>query len=241
MKLKKVVALLLATLMMVGVMGAFAACGSDDDSENKGEETTEGESNSEIESEENEPGNVEIIPSSEGLEFQLNEDKKSYTVTGIGSCIDTDIVISHYNGLPVTYINGGSFKNCSSLTSVTIGGCVRKINWSAFGHCSNLTSIIISDSVTSIGTGAFEDCTGLTSITIPDSVTSISSNAFYCCTGLTSITIGNGVTSIGWYAFSDCNSLTTINYTGTEEQWNAIDKADASIPAGVTVNFNYSE
>ena len=38
------------------------------------------------------------------------------------------------------------------------------------------------------------------------------------------ITIPESVTSIGKNAFSGCTGLTTINYTGTEEQWNAINK-----------------
>jgi hypothetical protein len=43
------------------------------------------------------------VPASEGLEYELNEDGTSYSVIGIGTCEDTDIVIpSTYEGLPVT-------------------------------------------------------------------------------------------------------------------------------------------
>ncbi|MDE6773738.1 MAG: leucine-rich repeat domain-containing protein, partial [Treponemataceae bacterium] len=71
---------------------------------------------------------------------------------------------------------------------------------------------------------AFYGCTSLTSITIPKGVTSIGVRAFEGCTSLTSVTIGDDVTEIGEYAFYDCTSLTTINYTGTKEDWNGIDK-----------------
>ena len=125
---------------------------------------------------------------SEGLEYSLNSDETGYTVTGIGSCTDTEIIIpSKHNAKPVTSIGERAFNYCDSLTSVTIG-----------------------NSVTSIGNYAFSGCTGLTSVTIPDSVTSIGDYAFYNCTGLTSITIPNSVTSIGSSAFSDCSGLTSI-------------------------------
>lgn len=105
------------------------------------------------------------LPPSEGLEYTLNDDGGSYSVTGIGTCEDTDIVIpTTYKGLPVTIIDDSAFKNNDNLTSVTIG-----------------------NSVTSIGESAFSSCDGLASITIPNSVTHIDFHALYRCLGLTEI------------------------------------------------------
>ena len=40
---------------------------------------------------------------SKGLAYTLNADGASYSITGIGECTDTEIMIpSEYNGLPVT-------------------------------------------------------------------------------------------------------------------------------------------
>ena len=147
----------------------------------------------------------------------------------------------------VTSIGDGAFGNCTNLTRVTIPNSVTSIGDSAFYKCPSLKSVTIPDGVTSIGYQAFYYCPSLTCITIPEGVTSIGSYAFYKCSSLTSITIPEGVTSIGNDAFANCSSLTnvtipesvtsigdeafygcsrlkTINYTGTEEQWNAISK-----------------
>ena len=148
--------------------------------------------------------------SSAGLEFELNEDGKSYTLTKVGSCTEKNIVIDMHKGLPVTSIGYSAFSCCSNLTSIAIPNSVTSIGVWAFAMCSNLTSITIPNSVTSIGDGAFKECSNLTSITIPNSVTSIGEDAFSWCSNLTSITIPNSVTSIGEDAFSLCSNLTSI-------------------------------
>ena len=177
---------------------------------------------------------------SEGLSFYLNQGGKSYSVSGIGTCIDTDIVIpSVYEGLPVTSIDNGAFWNCTSLTSIEIPESVKYIGLSAFFRCSSLTSIVIPDSIISIGEWAFECCTSLTyneydnayylgndenpyvvlikakdtnitSCEIHEYTKIICDNAFYHCTSLTSIEMPDFVTSIGRDALSGCTSLTSI-------------------------------
>ena len=135
----------------------------------------------------------------------------------------------------LTTIGANSFKDCSSLTELTIPNTVTKMDTTALTGCSNLKNItldtmnsnvltavktlantngemnlVIGDSVTTIETRAFEDCTGLTSVTIGSGVTSIGSYAFYECIGLTSIVIPNSVTSIGNNTFYGCTGLTNI-------------------------------
>ena len=110
----------------------------------------------------------------------------------------------------VTSIGFEAFKDCSSLTSVTIGNSVTSIGAWAFENCSSLTSITIPNSVTYIEDWAFKNCSSLTSITIPNSVTFISSCTFWGCSSLTSITIPNSVTTIGLEAFENCSSLTSV-------------------------------
>ena len=107
----------------------------------------------------------------------------------------------------VTTIGHSAFRDCDSLTSVTIPDSVTTIGYAAFYECTSLTSVTIGDSVTTIGEKAFYWCDSLTSVTIGDSVTTIGEGAFWNCYSLTSITIPDSVTTIGDYAFEVCTSL----------------------------------
>ena len=163
---------------------------------------------------------------SEGLEYSLNSDGNGYTVTGIGTCTDKELIIpSEYNAKPVTSIGNEAFSHCTGLTSLTIPGSVTSIGSLAFSD-TGLTSVTIPDSVTSIGWGAFRGCRSLTSITIPDSVTSIGDDAFSHCEWLTSITVAEGNTK--YHSAGNClietESKTLI--TGCE---NSIIPTDGSV------------
>ncbi len=143
----------------------------------------------------------------------------------------------------VTSIGDGAFKGCTSLASMTIPASVTSPEYSVFEGCTNLASVVISDGVRSIWPYVFRGCTSLESVTIPDSVTSIGDGAFHGCTSLTNVTIPASVTSIWNSAFDGCTSLTTINYTGTEEDWNAITKGmEWNNNTGYyTITYNYKE
>ena len=68
---------------------------------------------------------------SEGLEFTLNEDGKSYSVSK-GTFTKTQLFVPNtYNGLPVTSIGNYAFYNCTSLTSIEFTGTVAQ--WKAIG------------------------------------------------------------------------------------------------------------
>ncbi len=101
----------------------------------------------------------------------------------------------------VTSIGNCAFRNCSSITNVTIPNSVSSIGYSVFDGCKSLTNMTIPNSVSSIGSSVFSGCSSLTSVDIPDGVTSIGSSAFYGCSSLTSVDIPTDVTSIGSSAF----------------------------------------
>lgn len=137
----------------------------------------------------------------------------TYSVMSIGYTAFKDCtgLTSVTIGNSVTYIESMAFYGCTDLTSVVIPNSVKSIESNAFSDCSGLTSVTIGNGVTSIGNEAFYGCSGLTSVTIPNSVTSIGSSAFEYCYGLTSVTIPNSVESIGEDAFSTCSRLTSVH------------------------------
>lgn len=201
---------------------------------------------------------------STGLAFELNSDKASYTLSGIGSCSDTFVNVPNtHNGLPVTAIKNEAFRgnttitgivltnnittigqnaftNCSNLTNITIPNSVTHIEKYAFSNCSNLTSVTIPNNVTLIEEGVFWGCSSLTSIIIPNNVTKIGVGAFDKCSGLISVIIPNSVIEIELLSFYDCSNLKNIYFTGTTEQWKLIDfKNDNELNS--TTTYFYSE
>lgn len=156
---------------------------------------------------------VEVIPATgtTGLDYRVNEDGVSCTVTGIGSCTDSQLVIgATIDGYAVTAIGAWAFEMCKNLNSVTISDSVTTIGDGAFSECTGLTSVILPSSLTAIPGNLFSHCSKLQSIVIPNGVTTIGYDAFGDCTALSGITIPESVTYISTIAFSGCTALHSI-------------------------------
>lgn len=110
----------------------------------------------------------------------------------------------------LTYIVSYMFYGCENLKVIVISDSVNYIAERAFGGCKSLTNIEIPDDVTYIGEAAFAGCASFSRIEIPNGVTSIGNSMFSGCTSLKDIIIPYSVTSIGNYAFNKCTSLASI-------------------------------
>jgi hypothetical protein len=97
----------------------------------------------------------------------------TYTVSGIGTCTDADLVIpSEYEGKPVTSIASDAFSHCVQITSVTIPDSMKIVD--GFDFCYKLKYVYISESVTQIVNQAFLYCVSLATIEVS------SDNLTYC-------------------------------------------------------------
>jgi len=151
----------------------------------------------------------------DGLEYTLNDAKTAYSVSA-GTVTSGDVVIpSTHEGLPVTEVKSGGFKEIDGITSVTLPSSIVTIGAGAFYHCS-FSQITIPSSVTTIGTSAFA-YSSISSIDLA-SVTTVGGEAFEGCTSLQSVDAG-AVTSLGSACFAEstalksvvlCDSLTSI-------------------------------
>ena len=77
-------------------------------------------------------------PDSVGLAYTVNADGKTCTVTGIGTCTDTDLRIGEkIDGYTVTAIGKDAFANGNHLTSIILPITVTYIDGWAFSDCTD--------------------------------------------------------------------------------------------------------
>ena len=107
------------------------------------------------------------------------------------------------------------FKNCTSLSSITIPNSITTIPSHMLEGCTSLTSVTIPDSVTKIDMYAFQGCTNLTNVNMPNNISIIDGSAFQNCSSLQEVVIPNTISAIGQQAFRGCTSLTSITIEAT--------------------------
>ena len=111
-----------------------------------------------------------------------------------------------------------AFKDCSNLTSASLGANVSAIGRYAFQGCASLEKIVIPDLVSSIGSYSFSGCSSLNDLTIGSQVKIIDKYAFENCEALPSVIIPQAVTEIKDYVFSGCTQLKKVIMTDSEEE-----------------------
>ena len=143
--------------------------------------------------------------------LKLNEGLKTiYGGAFMGCPLVTLTLPNSVKSIETAYYQKGAFKDCTKLTSVTIGDGMISISEHSFANCTALKTLVLGDAVESIGEYAFGNCTALNSITFGDSLITIGNYAFQNCESLTSIDIPGTVQTIGEGAFIECSALATL-------------------------------
>lgn len=162
-------------------------------------------------------------PASTGLQFTSDAD--GATVSGMGSCTDTSLVIPSVSpdGKPVVAIAENAFANKSGITSVVIPDSVSSVGDGAFKGTSITHASVPAPVVYAVRLGTLVDltvtgrgkipdsamtsATNLARVTIKEGVTSIGESAFFSCTKIYALSMPDSLTTIGELAFSKCESL----------------------------------
>ncbi len=103
----------------------------------------------------------------EGLDYILLPDEDAYSVAGIGSVTEADVIIpATHDGKPVVAIEREAFQSCDLLTSVYIPEGVTRIGSQPFFSCPKLGSIALPSTVTSFEGHLSGGCNALTTISM---------------------------------------------------------------------------
>ena len=157
----------------------------------------------------------------DGIKYSLynSADDKYYYVYNVeDKSISSAIIKDYINDLPVKKIGRdepgwlvGPFKDCISLSEITIPDTVIAIGNSAFEGCEALETITLPSSLEIIDSFAFERCSSLKSISIPDSVKEIGYQSFYFCSSLEYVKMPKHLKTIGVSAFEECTKIKNID------------------------------
>jgi hypothetical protein len=151
----------------------------------------------------------------DGVKFRIDTDGKAVLEGRRSDTVLGDYgvpAVVSYNGksYDVKEIDGGAFRECKSLTSVTIPVCIEKIGDSAFRYCENLVSVsIVGEGLKELKPFAFAN-TGLMAISLPESLEKIGNDVFYGCKSLTTVLLPTQLKEISLRMFYGCENLTSI-------------------------------
>ena len=216
MKLKKILAIVMATLMLVSAV-PFAATAADYIVPD---------------------GTTEIADRQFGMNNSITEAVIPGSVKRIGQlaffrCSALNSVVIEPG---VETIDAFAFQECTSLSSITIGEGVKTIGAFAFEKTA-ITEIVLPDSLESLGYTAFGSCTSLKTIDLGNGIKEIGGYVFSGC-NVEVINIPESVESIDKYAFAYTGHIKEINYKGTLDKWEEIGGSEAikQLPDGEEIH-----
>ena len=247
---------LLVVLMAVCMTASLVACGNGDSGDKKEsssetvvengtseeKETTENTvSDAEKKDDEQETDNLELtvdpeyanLQESTGFMFESNGDG-TCTLTKIGDCTDSDIVIPEKSpaGDTITMIAEYAFYGAEDINSIVIAGKTMELDTKAFQSCE-AKKIVITGCDLQVGENAFSYCDDVEEVCITGSNIDVETYAFYDtgkdmnvkivnCTGvldekafqscgIEGLTISNSSLELGENVFSYCEDLATVS------------------------------
>jgi hypothetical protein len=113
-------------------------------------------------------------------------------------------------GLPTTARLGlGVFKDCCSLTRVSVRGGAAEMQGDVFKRCSSLATVVLPPSFCCASVGMFTDCTSLSVVEFPPRVDMFPDTCFRGCSALRAV-VAPGVGVIHSDTFAGCAELSIL-------------------------------
>lgn len=142
-------------------------------------------------------------------------------ISTIGSYAFSDCRSLRTIDLPETLTDLGerAFSN-AGLNSITLPKGITEIKGGTFNQCSRLSSVNLSSETKVIGGDAFFNCSSLRFLELPEGITTIKGGAFYG-TGIDELTIPTTITELssGIFGYSGGGNRVKLFFYGTEEEW----------------------
>ena len=155
----------------------------------------------------------------EGEMFDYNEPGSETKVSPFYSFYFQSVVIEE----GITRIGTYTFANMYSIIHIDLPDSMTSIGAHAFENCESLYSVYMPDSVTDLGEYAFYECRSMEVLKLSDTLTSVSPFAFANCNYLMRLIIPDSIRTIDYAAFQDDDCILDIYYTGTKDNWTAIE------------------
>lgn len=152
--------------------------------------------------------------------------------------------LTQINLQSVESIGFGCFYECLKLVNVTLGNNLHTISDKAFYRCESLGGITIPASVTSFGSSIFTYCHSLVYVRINAKITVLPYWSFYGCDALWELYLPDEVEIVGNNALAECPSLSFVDYGGTEEVKEEIQKqldSDTQLSDHPIPNVDYEQ
>lgn len=154
-----------------------------------------------------------VTAASRGLSFTDNGDG-SCTLTGIGSCTDSCILVpdTSDSGVPVTKIAPSAFEGNSFITAVRISSGITDIGAGAFASCPYLAFISVED-----GNKSYIDLGGILYTADGSELVCMPAGATY-----NTLTVTLQLKKVADKATAGCVGIKKVLFEGSESEWRKI-------------------
>lgn len=172
------------------------------------------------------------------FDFELNEDKKGYTLTGVvGELPDEVALPAYFNNLPVTTI-GCEAIMYESFIKLHIPSTYRTVNPIGIYQCRQMETLEIEEGLERLEAVSIASAYVLKNVTLPASLNYFGENTFYRCyeLGVGNLQVAEGN---GHFMMKD-NGKWLSNLGGDRLYWANFSKLGASVVIGEEITYLHS-